>query len=473
MKITVSNKRDFTEWGGLIPIVNELYRLGIPDLVDSAFETDKPRVEQCKYKFSDVFTSLIASALCGGVRIDNITGLKKELEIIPGLNIPSHDTMGRLMKEMAIEPIIKDMYKNDGLKTNYYDDNIRLNKLLIQISKKMGCFEEGKEYILDADCTFINTRCAGAKSAEGKDQYGFYPLVCFIGNFPVFFSNRNGNSSDRFRLAETIEKCIDLLEEENIKVKMVRMDGAGYNTALAKMAHEREITFLSTAPVNSTFKTMWKQIDNTIEWRELVIETAGSFKECEVCEIPYAMVDYDKEFRVVVARIPNDNIITEKETEEEKEFRLYMENKMLLLDQKGLIKKKNKVYESTNWKERKSYKYKLFMTNDFDSPAENIILQYNMRGDMERQFSFMKTDFGWKWPPFQNLTENSVFFILTAIANNVYRGFHKRYYKHIPELELNARVNKFRKNFIKVLCYFMDDNSIDFRATNIDFSKIC
>ena len=473
MKITVSNKRDFTEWGGLIPIVNELYGLGIPDLVDSAFETDKSRVEQCKYKFSDVVTSLISSALCGGVRIDNITGLKKELELIPGLNIPSHDTMGRLMKQMASKEKIKDVYQNDGLKKNYYDDNIRLNKLLIQISKKMGCFEEGKEYILDADCTFINTRCAGAKSAEGIDQFGFYPLVCFIGNFPIFFSNRNGNSSDRFRIAETIEMCINLLEEENIKIKMVRMDGAGYNTALYSMLHEKNIKFLSTAPVNTSFKKMWRQIDDSSTWTDVKIETATSFKECQICDIPYTMNDYDATFRVVIARIPTENTIEENETDEEKEFRLEIENKMQMIEKKGLLKTNDKRYISVFWKVRKSYKYKLFMTNDYISPAEDVIAQYNLRGDMEKQFSYMKQDFGWKWPPFKNMNENTVFFILTAIANNVYRGFHKKFTKHIPEIELNARVNNFRKNFIKVLCYFLEDNSIEYRGTEIDFTKIC
>lgn len=473
MKVTVSNKRNFTEWGGLIPIINELYRLGIPGLVDSAFEIDKPRVEQCKYKFSDAFTALIASTLCGGVRIDNITGLEKELELIPGLNIPSHDTIGRLMKEMAMEETSKEVYHNDRLNLNYYDDNIRLNKLLIQISKKMGCLEEGKEYILDADCTFINTRCVGALSAEGKDQYGFYPLVCLIGNFPIFFSNRNGNSSDRFRIAETIEMCIDLLREENIKIKTVRMDGAGYNRDLADMVNKRNIQILTTAPINKTYKKMWRQINASTEWKEVAIETANSFKECQICDIPYTLTDSDTVYRIICARIPIESTINEIETDEEKEFRQMMEEKMMKLDRKGVLKSHYKKYPNNEWKEYQKYKYKLILTNDFDSPAEDIIIQYNMRGDMEKQFSYMKQDFGWKWPPFKNMNENTVFFILTAIANNIYRGFHKKHSKHIPELELNARVNKFRKNFIKVLCYFLDDNSIEFRGTEIDFEKIC
>lgn len=476
MKITVSNKRDFTEWGGLIPIVNELYRLGIPDLVDSAFETDKPRVEQCKYKFSDVFTSLIASTLCGGVRIDNITGLKKELELIPGLNIPSHDTMGRLMKEMASKVIKIDMDSNSESNTNYYDDNERLNKLLIQISKLMGCFDDEDGYILDVDCTFISTKCAGAMTPKKVEKYGFFPMVCLIGDCPIFVSNRNGNSSDDLRVTETVEMCIGLLEKEGIKIKTVRTDGLGYNIGLTHMLHGRGIQFVSTSPVNKSFKKMWHKFES-VAWRNTIIETANSFKECQVCEIPYKMTGSKIEFRVIGARIPfESNTINEDDTEEiieQKLFRLKMSEKMLELKNNDVLKAPNKRYKDTFWKENKEFRYKLYITNDFDSSVEDIILKFNLRGDAERKFSFMKQDFGWKWPPFQNMNENTVFFILTAIANNVYRGFHKKYYKHIPELELNVRVNIFRKNFIKVLCYFIDENTIEYRGTNIDFSKIC
>ncbi len=471
MKTIISNKKNITRYGGIIPIIIEMKKRKLPELIDSFFENDMPRVKQCKYKFSDIFITWIVTALCGAKRIDNVTGLREKLECIPGLNIPSHDTMGRLMKKMATAIVNKDRVSPDVVNTNYYDDNVRLNKLLIQASILMGALKEGQEYILDVDCTFISTRCAGAKSMKDKDQYGFYPMICMIGELPVYISMRNGNSSADFRIKECVSDCIDLLEESNITVKKVRTDGAGYRTTLLDMLHNRGIEFNCASQVNINFKRMWRSLDKAI-WRDVTIETANSFKQCKITEIDYFMHGSIIDYRVIALQVPIDKKIKILEDDDEKQMRERIEIKMNNIKNKGLLKSPNKRYVEGVWNEIRGYRYKMIITNDFKTSAEEIVLEYNKRGDAEKKFAFMKGDFGWKWPPFMWMNENTVFMISSALANNVFRSIAILFNEHIPNLKLNARREKFQKRFINIMCEIFED-CLKFEITDIDFSKIC
>lgn len=459
-----------TRYGGVIPVIKEMIKRGMPELIDSSLEKDVPRKHNSKYKFSDMFLSWIAAALCGATRIDHVTGLKDDLGVIPGLNVPSHDTMGRMMKLLSSNTKIQERKMNHQVNANYYDDNISLNKLLIQASKRMGILNEDKEYILDVDCTFIDTRCIGAKSMKDKDAPGFYPMICLIGELPVFVEMRNGNSIADFRIAECIEGCLKILESENIKIKKVRTDGAGYRKDLIEMFDVRNVKFISGSPVNKSHKTMHKQFE-TAEWKKVVFETANSIKDCQIGEIAYIMHEQETPIRIIALRVPTrPKLIKDLPYEDVLHLR-NNERRLEKLKREDKLKAPNKRYVSTKWNTIKDFKYKMIATNDFETSGEELLYLYNQRGDSERKFSFMKNDFGWKYPPFMNMNENTVFFILSALANNVFRAIAELYKEEISDLKLNARVRKFQKAFIDAIAIYNDGEWV-FYNTKIDFGKI-
>lgn len=459
-----------TRYGGIIPVVQEMMKRGIPELIDQHLDSEFKRKHNSKYKFSDMFISWIAAALCGATRIDHVTGLKEDLEVIPNVTVPSHDTVGRMMKILSDKVKVQDRKTNHQVNDNYYDDNISLNRLLVQVTKQMGILNDKDEYILDVDCTFIETRCAGAISMKDKDAPGFYPMICLIGNLPIFIEMRNGNSIADFRIKETIQSCLDLLDEANIKIKTVRTDGAGYRRDLLTMLNDRNVKFLTSSPVNAQFKSMFNSFDKTI-WNDVKIETANSIKECQIGEIEYLMTDLKTPFRVIALKIPTDEKLCEFLDEDELKHRTQIKEKLKELNSKGLLKKNNKRYNDGYWNEIKGYKYKMITTNDFETSAEELIYLYNQRGEAERQFSFMKNDFGWNLPPFMLMNENTVFFIISALANNVFRAIALLFDEHINELELNARVRRFQKAFIDTIAICMNGNWTYYN-TKIDFGKI-
>lgn len=447
-----------TRYGGIIPIMEELIRKGIPNLIDSAM-LDMPRAKQSKYKYSDMFMSWIAASLCGATRVDNITGLQNELNVIPGLNVPSHDTIGRLMKQIVSEVEGYNRVSQEAVTYNQWDENLRLNELLIKVSKAVGALNENEDYILDVDCTFLHTQCVNAFKKPRDNRQGFNPMICLIGDLPVFVSMRNGNSGADFRQKECVEQCIDLLEKEGIKVKIVRTDGAGYREEYTKMLNDRGIQFLTASPVNASFKKMFQQFNST-NWKKVSIETATKFLDCDLAEIKYNMTNLDEKWRLIALRENNDQNKRENIS------------KIETLEKKGILKSKQKRYSEADWNTVDGFRYKMIATNDFDTPAEELCMLYNQRGNAERKFSFLKQDFGWKYPPFMKLNENTVFLIVSAMANNIFRAMAKLFNEQIDELELNARVRRFQIAFINTVAIY-ENKKWKFFNDKVDFEKIC
>lgn len=449
-----------TCYGGIIPVIREMTRRGLPQLIDKTLNKKSPRKCNAKYKYSDMFISWIISAMCGAKRIDDITDLMEELEVIDGLSLPSHDTIGRMMKSLATK--VKKQNRTTAYKTsniNFYDNNEILNRLLVEATVLMGVLKPGEEYTLDVDCTFINTKCIGAKSMKGKNQPGFYPMIFLINNLPVFVSMRNGNSAADFRSAETVSMVLDLLSEFGIEIKKVRTDGAGYRKELIQMLNERGTEFVTGTPANKHFKTMFTALNKTA-WTKTNVETANEYRDCEIAEIKYNMSNVDSPVRVVALRVPKEpDKKKKKEKQEEKEEReraKMIKKKMSKLEKKGKLKSKNKRYESTDWNEVGNHKYKIITTNDFETSTEELIYLYNARGGSENNFKYMKADFGWFYPPFQQMNENTVFYIITALANNVFRAIAIMVDGHVKKLDLRARIKRFQKKFINTTAVCID-----------------
>jgi hypothetical protein len=100
-----------------------------------------------------------------------------------------------------------------------------------------------------------------------------------------------------------------------------------------------------------------------------------------------------------------------------------------------------------------------------------LLVEYNKRGFAERQFDFMKNDFGWRLPPFMRLNQNTVFLIAAALANNIYRGILNSFKEKLPALKETFRVNKFRTVFIEVICYLVEGGYV-FRLPKFDYDKV-
>src|SRR5258708_1359924 len=123
MKARRSNTK-ISSHGGAVPILKKIKEFGIPQVIRACL--GKPK-EQSKFGYEVVFIGGVLTALWGGTRLDHITKLKKKLNIIPGLKLPSHDTLGRVMKQLATEVQVKRVLGNKTEVFTHCNDNIPLN----------------------------------------------------------------------------------------------------------------------------------------------------------------------------------------------------------------------------------------------------------------------------------------------------------------------------------------------------------
>lgn len=476
MKAIRSNTK-ISPYGGAVPILKKIKEFGIPQVIRSTLGVRK---KQSKYGYEDVFIAWILTALCGGTRLDHITKLKKKLNIIPGLKIPSHDTLGRVMKKLATENGRGEtISKDEKGKVTYtrYNDNIELNRMLIKATKRIGALKEGKSYTLDIDATFLASQCRGGESPlEFHGKNGFAPLVCLIGELPVYISLRSGDAGARFLLTESLRMCLDLLEESKIKVGRVISDAAGYSKAITEMLEARGIKFVMRFPVTGGMPSFKESLKNA-HWRETEINTAENNWKCEIADIQYQMY-YPKyisqptiQMRVIAIRFPTNKTIIKTKSLEERKFMNKVKNKMCHLKDQKKLKQPPKKYTEIHWKEIEGYTYKFFVTNDFKSTSEGIVYEYNKRGDAERKFSYMKQEFGWRLPPFMWMNQNNVFLIVTSLANNIFVGIRNLFKIMIPQIKIKSRLKEFRLTFMDVACAYINRTYI-FYNTDIEYELL-
>jgi hypothetical protein len=442
MKARRSNKK-ITPFGGAIPVLKQIKSFKIPELIRECLGT---RVKQAKYGYDDIIIAWMLTSLCGGMRLDHITKLRKSLDVIPGLKLPSHDTLGRGMKSLATEVTkTEDVYKRMSFKrrkeitgqtTNLTtavketNEHKKLNELLVKSATSTGLLERRKRYTLDVDATLVPTKCFDAKKTYKKFT-GFSPMVACIGKLPVYIEMRNGNVNPSANSLKVIENTISLLSENNITIDKIRLDAAGYNSKLMDFIHEKNIKFYIRGVDRPNITKLFKE---HTEWSSCELETATGFWKGEIASVNYKLYDGKHQYRLVVTR------------------------------------HKNKFYKGG--KNQKEYSYKVIVTNDTNSSPKEVIYIYNQRGTSEQNFDVLKNDFGWRLPPFSNMNENTVFLMIAALTNNVYQAIIEKLQKKVKQVRPNARLREFIYVFMSVACELTDLEYV-FYDTNIAYEKIC
>ena len=424
---------NITPFGGVIPILKTVKDFRIPQTIDKILGS---RLKQSKYKKSDIIISWLMTNFCGGQRLDHITQHRKNLLIINKMKIkiPSHDTLGRVFKKLATKTITKwsgSKYKKGSI--GYYNYNMLLNKLLIEITRRTKILDENKYHTIDMDATFIPSNCYEANYSQYEK--GFHPMVCSIGILPIFISMRSGNVSPQTESTYCLKKAIQFAKESKYKIGKVRTDSGSYSKEVFHYLDEQNIKFYIGGK-NS--KAIIKKLVECNHWKEITIKTSAENFNCEETSICHKLKDDKREYRIVaIRRLKNNNDKTKK------------------------------------WIDGGKYEYRLVITNDYEMPSKELIEFYNKRGTFEQGFHNLKKHHGWKYMPFSKLNENHVFVLISAMANNIYQGYLKILSDKLPQYKkvLTMRLNKFIKSFINTVCTYKNGKFI-FSDLDLDFQKI-
>lgn len=405
MKVLKSSQ--ISSFGGLNFVLEAFNKIGVDKLIDSQFP-QLPR--QSKYNWKDLLYSFWSVFFCGGDCAEDISvNLKTGLKNNPFAKLPSPDRVLNRLKELAKPGIYINM--PGRTKTHHFSINQPLNNINQLLFKKLNKNNEG--HVLDYDNTLIFSNKTDAVKTY-KKRYGYNPGVGIIGKNIVYVENRNGNSNADAMQKETLERMFKLLKKNKIAIKYFRADGASYGlSAINEIQKNVDHLFVRCRMSAALNETILK----IEEWDELNIDGKKVYRGSTLFT-PFKnqakrtnQTHLLKQYRLVITKEPRDD---------------------------GQI----------NLFTGEAYNYRGILTNDFESSNDEVVIFYNQRGAIEREFDVLKNDFGWNNMPFSKLEQNTVFLIITAMCRNLYEYIINEFSKFFKYLKPYYRIKKFIFRFI-------------------------
>lgn len=386
-------------FSGVLLCIDGIRKKKIPQIIDEHLGN---RVKQARYKFSDILLGYCYMNLCGGQRLDDIHKLQYYTDNIPQLQLPSSDRLSDIFRSWATDLI--DIKSKTG-KSHEFNINLDMNRLMLDILIKLNLLPKGP-HILDYDNVIVANRKYDCRNTYEK-VYGYQPGYSFIGRMPVYIENRNGNSGANYLMHETLERCLYLLKEKNIKIGTFRSDAAAYTEKVINLMESRKIKFFIRAKLSRYLKENL-QIEPT--WAKAEYNN----EQIEVTSMDHYLNDGSKRYRLVV--------------------------------------KRHTV--------RGEYKYWAIITNDWDMSDIEVITLYNQRGTIEQNFDILKNDFNLRRLPFSFLNENTVFMVVSAITCILYHYLVRNFSKQVDFVKKKWRLRKFVFQFITVPGFLSSDGEL-------------
>ena len=138
------------------------------------------------FQWSEVILPLFDTCLCVGDYLEDVNEIGNDLRLAPGAHVPSSDTIGRAIKELAVDDIC---YTAKCSGQSYaFNTNPKLNGLLMESAIRMGLLKKGQTVrqfradcgsyseevvkVIDDNCLSFYLRAANSQSLYAQIQRG-------------------------------------------------------------------------------------------------------------------------------------------------------------------------------------------------------------------------------------------------------------------------------------------------------------
>lgn len=404
----VQHSKSINAFGSINFVLNEFENLNLGGILHDNLPSLSTK---SAYSWKDIFYTFSSIYFCGGNCIEDAkTILAKQFGKNPLFNLCSPDTILRRMGELSDG---EQHYRTTrGTVEHQFSTNETMADLNIKLLKHLGVLDQ-EQVVLDYDNTIIFTEKEGCKMTY-KRNYGYQPGVCFVNEQNILYiENRNGNSDAKSFQADTIKRMFQHLESNGItRVDKFRADSASYQYEVIKLIEQKVQSFYIGVK-NAYVESYFSQIQN---W---TLTKDQKDEDIFIGEIEY--VPFAKQYA----------------KGEDKKYRL-------------LVKKKLRKDGQVNLFTNEPYDYYAIITNDFTTPLQDAINFYYQRGRSEKQFDIAKNDFGWNYPPFSDLSKNTVFLYFSAMCRNLYNIVLSRLSKIYKNVNVLHRMKRFIFSIITI-----------------------
>ena len=400
-KIT-NKKSNITPYGGLFFTADIFNKKGVKPFIDKLLGS---RSYNAKFTYSDLVISLLYNNLCCGSFLSDLNLLKERLPKSIQNHIPSPDTVEYCAQELKTQNT--EIVTENNIK-HQININPKINKLLPELAVKLGLIDpNSKDLTLDFDHVILENNKQDAKK-NYKFTKGYSPCFANIGDFSVYYENKNGNSPAKFLQKETLERCFENLTKNQIKINNFRADSASYQKEVIDLLEENVNFFYIR---NTNFQALRTVCIAHKTWKEVEI----NYEKKQVTSISFTPFKGEKEYRFVVTRS-----LINKDKEE-----LFEEEK---------------------------YSYSSIITNDLISSDLAVITFYNQRGDVSENYNKnLINDFNISRLPFMDLNTNTVYIGFMLLSGILFEWIKKIMVKNkVKGIEIQHRVKRVFFTYISV-----------------------
>jgi hypothetical protein len=349
------------------------------------------------YHESDHVLNIALNILAGGRRLEHLERLRNDevyLNALGAVRIPDPTTAGDFCRRFQESDVLTLM------------ETINQARRRVWSQQPEDFFREA---ILEVDGTVVGTdaECKQGIDIAYNGVWGYHPLVISLANTAevLYLVNRPGNRPSSEQAPAYLDKAIALCRQAGFRRIVLRgdtkfsqteqLDGwddaADIRFLFGFEAHPRLIaraerlpaaaySFLERPP-KYEIQTVPRECPARIKpeiVRRRNFETIHTLEEM-VAEFDYRPVACRKSYRVVVLR------------------------KRLGIDRGGV-------------RLREEYRYFFFITNDRDTPADELVLQANDRGDQENLIAQLKGGVHALTTPVDNLVSNWAYMVMASLA---------------------------------------------------------
>lgn len=359
--VVEAGEDDLTGHGGLMALVQWLYRKGMRELLDARLPQS---LADNGYRASDMVMALWANILVYGseATLDTLDALGKNravLRILGMASLPSSSAAGDWLRRMGNVEL--QGTKAEGRYGGHADGMRRMRDLFYEVAVlTLRGFGSKLPGMLDFDASCIEEEKKYSEFMYTGDR-GTMAYLGYVGRVCVMVELEPGNHSPNDHAARRTISCMRLCARAGVKVGAARADAASYTKGLVKYCQKRGVTFYVRAPQDAAVKaTFGAQPPDTWHLKGVRQSGSGTPRVVELGRAAHAMDGVDDPFLLVGRRETTVTAAPE-----------------------GDLVPDTPVTKVIYW---------AVGTNDEKSTDEQVIEIYNARGDSENRHKEIKAD---------------------------------------------------------------------------------